>query len=60
MVQPANPNRLKDGLIIDRIIFHNALLNEIERYSGILKSPSNQDEINLRDNFKTKMNYIVQ
>lgn len=59
MAQPINPKCINDGLIIDRKIFHNSLVKDIEHYCEILLNPKNTDEINLRKNFIKKMDYIV-
>ena len=46
--------KITDGLIIDRLKFHDALKNEIESYKQHLL----KDELNLRPNFILKMKHI--
>lgn len=59
MVQESKKGDLSAGLIIDRNLFHQALLNEIDDYAKRLKSPTNQSDYDLRNNFLRKMFFIV-
>lgn len=54
MIKPVNGD-LNDGLVVDRVLFHEALENEIYSYQNKLIDGEN---IDLRDNFKTKMGFI--
>lgn len=47
----------KKGIIINRRLFHIQLLKEFEEYISKLKKP---EEIELRKNFRKKMNFICQ
>lgn len=59
MVQPAIPGNLEEGLILDRELFHKALLREINDYADCLRTPKRGEDKLLRRNFARKMNYIV-
>jgi len=54
MVQQVSSN-IDDGLIIDRVLFHQAIEDEINRYKSMLINCENED---MRKNFKKKMNII--
>ena len=59
MVLESKKGDLSAGLIIDRNLFHQALLAEIDDYAKRLKSPSNKIDYELRNKFLKKMSYIV-
>lgn len=52
-----NYTESKKGIIINRKLFHQHLLKEVENYISKIK---NQGEKELRNNFRKKMNYICQ
>lgn len=54
MAQQVSSN-IDDGLIIDRVLFHQAIEDEINRYKSMLINCENE---NIRENFKNKMNII--
>lgn len=56
MVSPASGG-LVNGIIVDRIRFHNALKQEVSAYSRRLEAGTASDT-NLRQTFITKMQYI--
>lgn len=58
MVNPA-PGGVANGIIVDRVLFHNALKQEIETYIGNLGSDDEANE-NLRTNFIRKMCFICE
>jgi hypothetical protein len=60
MVQLADPKNIDEGLILDRELFHDALVREIRDYAARLESPASKDDRKLRQNFVTKMNHIVK
>ena len=47
----------RKGLVINRKLFHQQLIQEFEDYINRLREPSNQE---LRGNFKKKMDYICK
>ena len=57
MVDLAVAGDIEKGLIIDRELFHNALVDEINSYAQRLLLPQNKD---LRKQFVRKMNLISQ
>ena len=57
MIEEVNPEKISDGLIVDREIFHKALESEIADYKQKVKS-SEPEHKTLRDNFIKKMNCI--
>jgi len=59
MAQLSVPGRIKEGLIIDRQKFHQALFNEINDYADKLKNPKTQKDLDLGGKFVKKMLYIV-
>jgi hypothetical protein len=60
MVQLVAPGDLEEGLTIDRELFHQALVDEINSYAQRLRSPQNADDKYLRKRFIKKMNFIVR
>jgi hypothetical protein len=56
MVEFADANDPKEGLIVDRKKLHNAIEQEFKDYKGVLLGGA--DPIK-RDNFIAKMNYIA-
>jgi hypothetical protein len=50
---------VEQGLIIDRELFHNALVNEIDSYAHRLRLPQNERDSHLRQQFVKKMNLIT-
>lgn len=56
MFRPA-PGGLVKGIIVDRVLFHNALKKEIETYIEKLETDDEANQ-NLRTNFIKKMCYI--
>ncbi|MCC5860268.1 MAG: hypothetical protein JJT90_19120 [Ectothiorhodospiraceae bacterium] len=56
MISPS-PGGLVNGIIVDRIRFHDALKQEVSAYSRRLEAGRPSDA-NLRQNFITKMQYI--
>ena len=59
MVQLTVPGDVEQGLLIDRELFHAALINEIRDYSACIRYAKNDDDVLLRKNFVRKMAYIV-
>jgi len=59
MVQLADPNDIKQGLIIDREKFHDALCREINDYMTKLRFPQAPNDYTLRENLVRKMSFIV-
>jgi hypothetical protein len=57
MVEASVAGDLEEGLIIDRELFHNALVNEINSYVQRLLLPKNKE---LRERFVRKMNLVTQ
>ena len=60
MVRLADPGDIEEGLIIDRELFHQALVDEINSYAQRLRSPQNADDKHLREQFVKKMNFILR
>jgi hypothetical protein len=59
MVEQSNPRNIEEGLIIDRELFHQALISEINDYMARLQNPKGDIDIELREKFKGKMKTIV-
>jgi hypothetical protein len=59
MIQPVDKKDINIGLIVDRDKFHKALRKEIFDFQNKIKSPQNQSDYLLRDNFVKKMNFIA-
>jgi hypothetical protein len=60
MVQPTIEGNVDQGLIIDRELFHDALLLEISDYANQLRDPKSEAAAELRGNFIKKMGFIVR
>jgi hypothetical protein len=52
----ANDNKIKDGILIQRQLFHQEIVLVFTNYCNELRNPIN---IELRTNFKTKMDYVA-
>jgi hypothetical protein len=59
MVQASVPGNIDDGLLLDRELFHAALLREIEDYAERVRSPRSDGDHVLRRHFIRKMNLIA-
>lgn len=60
MIQESKKGDLSSGLIVDRNLFHQALINEIDDYANRLRVPISQNDYDLRKNFLRKMLFIVK
>jgi hypothetical protein len=60
MVQLVVPGDLEEGLIIDRELFHQALVDEVNSYAQRLRAPQNAEDKYLREQFVKKMDFIVR
>jgi hypothetical protein len=60
MVTLADPADVKQGLIIDRNLLHDALVAEIDDYIAKLRNPQDAADRKLRDMFKKKMRHVAK
>lgn len=60
MVQLAVPNNVDEGLVIDRNLFHDALVREIDDYAGRVQDPQSQVDHKLRKRFVDKFSFITR
>lgn len=59
MIQLYDENNIEEGLIVNRNLFHTALINEIIDYIKRLRNPKTKDDYVLREKFIDKMNFIT-
>jgi hypothetical protein len=60
MVEASVVDNIQQGLIIDRDLFHNALVDEINSYAQRLRFPQDARDRKLRHQFAKKMNLIAK
>ena len=60
MVEARVLGNIQQGLIIDRDLFHNALVDEINSYAQRLRFPQDERDRSLRQRFVKKMNLITK
>ena len=59
MVQLAAVGEVEKGLIIDRELFHSALVDEINSYAQRVRCPQSEADRDLREPFVSKMNLVA-